>query len=682
MKARPSHPLIALLGSLLLAVLPSPAAAGPSPEAGRETAFMASGAAGPRASTEETLFAEIPTVISASRYEQGLDEAPASITIITAEEIRMFGYRTLAELLKYTRGFYVSDDRNYQYAGSRGFSRPSDYNNRILLMVNGHSTNEKWTGGSYIGNEFGIDLDLVDRIEIVRGPASALYGSNAVFAVINVITRGPEDMPGLNLKVGGGSFQTGMAGLFYGRALEGGDGLVLGGSGLAYGGQELFFPEFDDPATNSGVADEEADEELFADLFGSLRAGNWTFEGKTNRRRKAIPTASFGTEFNDPDTFTVDGRAYLEARHQGITAGGAETSARVYYDRVVYYGDYIYDTPPLVVNRDEGGGDWIGAEYQVTKRLSPSHRLSAGAQYDYNFNIFQKNFDENPFALYLDQEFSFFNYSVYVQDEINAGPKLRFHAGARFDKWETFGDSVSPRAAVIYSPRRSTTIKALFGSAFRAPTIYELFYEDGGLSSKENPDLVPEEIETLELVWEQRLSRRFSMVASVYDYRMQNLISQFLDPADGLFQYRNLDRVRAYGMELEVFGRTPRGVFLRAAYAGQRAEDEATGLRLTNSPEHTLQASVAFPILGRRSSLAVQTRYMSERLTFNRNLTDEVYVTDLTFNSGSLWDLFDVSVGVRNLLDHEYGDPGGAEHAQDEIPQDGRTFFMLLRHRF
>ena len=124
------------------------------------------------------------------------------------------------------------------------------------------------------------------------------------------------------------------------------------------------------------------------------------------------------------------------------------------------------------------------------------------------------------------------------------------------------------------------------------------------------------------------------------------------------------------------------GMFLRASYTGQRAEDKTTGADLTNSPKHMVQTSFAFPILKRRSSLALQARYMSERLTFNRNETDDVYLTDVTFNTGKLWPLYDVSFGVKNIFDHDYGDPGGAEHTQDEIPQDGRTFFVLLRHRF
>ena len=132
---------------------------------------------------------EVGTVFGAARREQRVTEAPSSVTIVTAEDIRTFGWRTLAEALSSVRGFYVTNDRNYTYVGVRGFGRPSDYNNRVLVLVNGHRYNDNVYDQALIGNEFPIDLALVDRIEVIRGPGSALYGTSAFFAVINVVLR-------------------------------------------------------------------------------------------------------------------------------------------------------------------------------------------------------------------------------------------------------------------------------------------------------------------------------------------------------------------------------------------------------------------------------------------------------------------------------------------------------------
>jgi iron complex outermembrane receptor protein len=630
---------------------------------------------------EEALFLEVPRVISASRWEQGINEAPASITVVTAEEIRRFGHRTLADVLRNTRGFFTFYDRNYEYAGARGFGRPGDYSNRILIMVDGHPHNEKWAGANYIGNDFGIDMDLVEKIEIVRGPASAVYGSNALFAVVNVITRTPESTPGLQVRAGAGSFHSAGAGLAWSRSFGDQKGVLLGLSGQGSSGQDLFFPDYDDPATNFGVA-EDADAESFGNVFGRARVGEWTFQAKGNMRRKEIPTGSYGTMFNDDGTYTTDARSFAEARHERLTAGGAEVTTRIYYDRLTYYGDYIFDNPPVVVNRDEGGAQWAGVESRWSRRVSNRHRVVAGANYEYNFKVYQRNYDEDPYFSRLDQEFSYVNYSGYVLDEINLGPKVLLNLGLRHDTYETFGHSTNPRLALIYSPRRTTTLKFLYGSAFRAPTIYELYYDDAGYSIKENPDLRSEEIRTAEVVWEQALKRGVSLVGSAYRYEIDDLITQVLDTGDGLLQFRNVESVAAYGAEIELSARAAAGIDLRFALTHERVEEEASGAVLSNSPERTALVSAAFPLLKHRSDLALQARYLSGRRTLAGNRTPDETVVDLTFNTGTLWPWLDLQVGIRNLFDRDYADPGAGEHLQDQIPQDGRTWFFAVRRRF
>src|SRR6266496_2474838 len=135
-------------------------------------------------------------VYSASKHLQAAGDAPSSVTVITAEEIQEHGYRTLADVLRSVRGFFVTYDRNYTSVGVRGFARPGDYNTRVLLLVDGHRLNDNIYDEAMIGTEFPIDIDLIQRIEIIRGPVSSLYGSNALFAVINIITRRGQDLKG------------------------------------------------------------------------------------------------------------------------------------------------------------------------------------------------------------------------------------------------------------------------------------------------------------------------------------------------------------------------------------------------------------------------------------------------------------------------------------------------------
>src|SRR4030067_2443702 len=118
---------------------------------------------------EDLMKIEIATVYSASKYEQKVTEAPSSVSIITSDEIKKHGYRTFADILRSVRGFYVTYDRNYSYVGARGFGRPGDYNTRILLLIDGHRLNDNVYHQAPIGTEFVLDVDLIDRIELIRG---------------------------------------------------------------------------------------------------------------------------------------------------------------------------------------------------------------------------------------------------------------------------------------------------------------------------------------------------------------------------------------------------------------------------------------------------------------------------------------------------------------------------------
>ena len=129
------------------------------------------------------------TVVGASRYEQKSSEAPTYASVVTAEDIRRNGYRNLADLLRTLPGVFITNDRNYSTSGIRGFLPAGDYNSRVLLLVDGHRINNSIYDQAMIGNDFPVDIDLVERVEVVRGPSSSLYGSNAFFGVINVITK-------------------------------------------------------------------------------------------------------------------------------------------------------------------------------------------------------------------------------------------------------------------------------------------------------------------------------------------------------------------------------------------------------------------------------------------------------------------------------------------------------------
>lgn len=243
-------------------------------------------------------------VYSASKFIQKITEAPASVSIVTAADIEDYGYRTLADILRGVRGLDVTYDRNYSYLGARGFNRPGDYNNRILLLVDGYRFNDAVYDATLIGTEFILDVDLIERVEVVRGPGSSIYGSNAFFGVINVITKRGRDFSGAEASGEVASFGAGKMRLTYGRQRDNGAEVLLSASYSGSRGQDLLFPEFNTSSNNNGIA-RGLDHDTARRVYGKLSFDNYTLAAVYSERVKGIPTASFGTVFND--TRTRDG---------------------------------------------------------------------------------------------------------------------------------------------------------------------------------------------------------------------------------------------------------------------------------------------------------------------------------------------------------------------------------------
>src|SRR5690606_22944490 len=128
-------------------------------------------------------------VTAASRRKEAVAEAPSSVSIIPREELRLFAYPTIAEAVRGLPGVYGWDDRAYPSLGFRGLGRLGSYGNRVLVLYDDHPTNDNWVGSSYVSYDARTDLADVERIEVVRGPGSVLYGTNAFAGVVNVVTR-------------------------------------------------------------------------------------------------------------------------------------------------------------------------------------------------------------------------------------------------------------------------------------------------------------------------------------------------------------------------------------------------------------------------------------------------------------------------------------------------------------
>lgn len=632
---------------------------------------------------EELLFQDIPSVYSASKYEQKVSQAPARVSIVTQEEIQRYGYRTFADILRSLPGFYISYDNNYSYVGVRGFGMPGDYNTRILMLVDGHRLNDNIFDSVYVDTAFVLDLDLIDRVEVVRGPSSSLYGSNAFFGIINVITKKGRDLDGIESSITAGSHQSYQGRLSYGKRYQNGLELLLSGSYYdSQGRTNLYYQEFDDPATNHGVA-EEADDDRFDQLFFRMSYGDLSLEALYADREKGIPTAPWEVEFNNTGTRTWDTHWFVDLRYQHLHESGTEIAARLFFDRYDYDGDYVYDYGPpsdLVTIKDRDVGEWWGSEVHVSRHFFSDHRLTLGGEYRGSLTQEQKTYD--AYDLWLDSNPEINVWALFIQDEWALLDTLLLNVGLRHDQYDSFGASTNPRLALIYSPLAETTLKLLYGRAFRAPTVYELYYHDGYTTAKPNTQIDPETIDSFELVWEQQLNRNVRSAVSLYHNEIKHLIAYTVDPDDGLFYFDNQNAAQAYGTEFSIEGKWDNGCLANLSYTYQDAENKDTGERLVNSPLHMVKLNLMAPVVTNILDGGLELQYESGRKTVSGAETDETLLTNLVLVSKGWLEGMTVSTGVYNLFDVAYDFPGSEEHAQDMLRQDGRTFQLKINYLF
>jgi len=667
-------------GLLASGLLAFPALAGSSPDSPLDVERPA--ADGVALDEQQTLFAEIPSVSSASKYDQKITEAPAAVSIVTADEIGRYGYQTLAEILDSLPGLFTTYDRTFHYVAMRGFGVAGDVNNRVLLLVDGHRMNDSLYGQAPIGLDFPLDVDLIERVEVVRGPASVLYGASAFLGVINVVTKRGRDLQRAEVAALGGSHSTYGGRLSWGDRYAGGAEVLLSTS---YDGSDgmrrLYFREFDDGVTSQGVA-HDADRERAPSFYGAASYRDFTIQTGHVDREKGIPTATYETLFDTSRTLVRDARTFVNTSWAHELRNGWHLDLRAQYNRLEERGNYLYEEIPRpVMNVDAFRAERLGAGFDVRGRVD-RHQLTWGMEVAEHFRLDQRNFDEAPAFEYIDSRERATDWGVFLQDELRLRSDLVLVAGIRHDENTFFGGSTNPRLALVWSPSEATTWKLLYGRAFRAPSAFELFYHDGNFSQKPAENLDTETIEAFELVMERVLVDRLRLVGAVYYSEIEDLISLELDPADDLLVYRNGSGVKSVGFEARLEGRVFGAVESRASYAIQRTEDARTGDRVPNSPRHLAKLNLSVPLWQEALFGSIELRYVDERRTLSGDNAGSFLVADLTLLAREWLPRLEASAGVRNLFDARYTHPVSSEHTQDEIEQDGRTFFVRLERQF
>ena len=648
-------------------------------------------------------------VTAASRVTESVEDAPASVTIISYQELKAMAYPTVAEAVRGVRGLYLSDDRSYVTVGVRGFSRPGDYGSRVLILLDGQPMNDNYIWSSYVGFDGRVDIDDIERIEVVRGPGSVLYGTSAFFGVINLVTRSRNQPTHGEASLSTMEYGVGRARATASVRFAEDAGAWATVSGAQSAGGSFYYPELAadprDPNAELGADGRPVDgQSRNADGFyaGMVTGRVWykalTLQWFLNSRQKRLPTGEYGTIFNDTRNHFADTRGMLEMRFEPKVSDELQFLSRVHANLYDFDGGSAY-TAPQGLNRDTYRGRWGGLEQRVVYTPTSAVRATVGGEVIRHFQTLQRGeADNGPYVFdnagNPGRNDPFTVAAGYALADVTVHPRVKISAGARLDYYsslETFdvASALNPRLAFIFKPYDSGNLKVMAGKAFRAPSVYELYYSSPTQPRSQN--LQPEQVSSGEVELTHRFSPLVSATLAGYGNYVTKLI-ELRDVTGGKTQYANSTApVMVLGGEAELRREWRSGWMVAGTYSLQRASYvDAPDLReVPNSPTHLGSLKGAAPIIGR--SLMGMTRLTVEGPRHDGSVRSTDAPQGDT-DTGVVWDLVlsgeaerlgvRYAIGAYNLLDWRYDIVPSGEFRQRTLVQSGRTFLASVTASF
>lgn len=610
------------------------------------------------------------TVVTAGKKPETIANTAAAVFVITREDIERYNYQTLAQALRRISGFYTETDRYIDAVGARGYLPNGDLNRRVLVLVDGHKVNDYLYGQAPVDQDLPVDMKDIERIEVVKGPGSALWGSEALLCVINCITRTARDIDGLEVRQDLG-FRNGQH-LAYGHVFSG--GLEVSGmlSQLKSDGQKRFYSaDYDSPENNNGVA-VGRDGERVGRGYLNMSYKGFRLSYNHVKRVKDVPTGAWYSVYNTPGIDVTDERHYSELSYENPKpyAKDGKLFLRVYqdrYDAVSNWNSYVdIDTSTdLAYAR---GVDWAkssGAEARYSLNISSRVSAILGTEYvraetqRYIFDL------EAPTVFRTDYPGEYTLNSYYMQTDWDITRSLRLVAGTRLDDHSIFGSNWSPRAGLIYKASPKSTLKLLYGRAFRSPSMAEANTTENLLN------LYPESIDTTEIVWDQQVGENGHLVTSLFGYEMSDLIRK----------RKNRDQVVSRGIEMQYDHRLRNGASGYLGLSLVNATSNNPSRPLTSSPHCVATLGMYVPVLGNRAYLAPDVQYVSRSTTNMKDIAGAHVIANLALTSSSAIRNADISIGITNLFNTTYFANAQPQNVQDLMPQGERTVqFQLAYH--
>jgi len=643
------------------------------------------------------IFTEEEIVVSALKRPRTVLKSPAIMSVITAKQIKQMGFRTLIDVLRMVPGFYISmDETGEREIAVRGIL--DDASQKIKVLIDGHSINDVWRGGA-MWNFDDLPVENIRKIEIIRGPGSALYGQNAFLAVIDIITKDTEDIDGFQVTTSGGSFSTQNYNLLFGRELG---GLKISGF-LDYFDTQGFSKKIEQdvlfPAAASRSPGQSQNRKEKTDLNLRLSYNNLEVKAKYMKKRRK-DYIGVGDALNE-ESILRDTYMFTEFTYKLSLSEKLNMTPKVYYDQYNY--DPFFEQRPdghLGVYPEGIKGQLrfkqrtIGFENQVNYKLFEGNELTFGLQYEWihqhdikygknshpitnaNLTTVTDFTHDLPFTRKATRHI----YAFFLQDEWNVTKDIDLTVGVRHDRFTRFEGTTNPRMGLIWRFIEDAHLKLLLATAFKAPSFQEMFLTNNSVKIG-NPSLDPEKINTFEIGLGYHFTEHMRASINYFYNRIRDKI--ILDTATPK-QFQNGGGSRIHGIEAEWKADFGNDNYVFANYTFQDAEDTRNRNRLPDVPVHNgniglnaafckyTNANLTTHISGPRPREDGDTR---------RDIPAQALV-NMTLIGKNFIDNFEVRGSVFNLFDKSYYDPAPQNTVPTDYPQQGRSFTIELRYQF
>ncbi len=652
----------------------------------------------------------------ATGSRQSLARAPAATTVITALDIQEIGATDIDQVLETVPGLHVAYSPiayNPIYI-IRGFY--SQYNPQVLMLINGIPITDAYFGDRSLAWG-GMPVSNIARVEVIRGPSSALHGADAFAGVINIVTKTAADIDGTQLGARASSF-------------KGKDAWVLHGGNVNGWEQALSLEVF---STNGQKQTIQSDSQSYYDtLFGTsasltpgavntqrdgldarldLSRGQWRWRMGYQGRRNAGVGAGVAQALDPGGVFESDRiNADLTYTDPKFSDRWSLTTQFSYFDSRLKSNLVLF--PPGAFNGAFPQG-MIGNPGRAERHLRvdssavytgwSGHRLRLGTGYQYTdlYKIYEsKNFDANlaplpgtpppvrdvsqdPTQVYILPQNRAVYYG-YVQDEWAFAPDWNLTAGGRLDRYADFGSTFNPRLALVWQTSYRLTSKLLYGRAFRAPSFAELYSINNPVSLG-NPNLRPETIDTVELAWDYRVSHSLQTGLTLFSYQAKDIIQFTADPAPATTTTAaNVGQQSGHGLELTASWAPASNWRLNSNYAWQQNTDETTGQGAGYAPEHQAYLRGEWSLMP-EWSLGAQAKYIGVRQRAAgdpRSALNGYTLVDLTVRRKRINDDWGLAFSVRNLFNSDAREPSPSPGLiVNDLPLPGRNYYLEFHYR-